>query len=81
MLGTLEVSTFRLPKLKHRKKLVLNVIQYGLVVGGYVLAPARLLPEYFLGLAAAYSLGGMLWCALQPQTTTEAATPPTQAAT
>lgn len=81
VLGALEVSTFRLPKLKHRKKLLLNLTQYTIVVLGYILAPARLLPEYFFGLAAAYSFGGMLWCALQPAPADDPQAPPRPAAT
>lgn len=61
------VSTVRLPKLKARKNKWLNVFQYANVAVAYVAAPFRVFPEYMLGLALVYLVGGVGYCMLHPE--------------
>jgi CDP-diacylglycerol--serine O-phosphatidyltransferase len=81
VLGVLMVSTLKLPKLKHRKSLALNVVQYANVAAAYVLGPLCLLPEYLFGLATVYALGGVVWCRLFPPAEASPSTPPKPLAT
>jgi CDP-diacylglycerol--serine O-phosphatidyltransferase len=55
----LMVSSLRLPKLKKRKSLALNVFQFGNVAAAYVLGPLMLFPEYLFSLALSYLVGGL----------------------
>ncbi len=61
------VSSLRLPKLKARKNLALNLFQFGNVAAAYVAGPLRLFPEYLLGLALTYLFCGVGWCLLHPE--------------
>ena len=64
--GALMISRLRLPKLKPRKNKALNLFQYLNVAAAYILGPLRLFPEYLFGLALSYTLGGVLWCLINP---------------
>jgi CDP-diacylglycerol--serine O-phosphatidyltransferase len=64
--GVLMISSLRLPKLKARRNLPLNVFQFGNVLAAYVLGAMRLCPEYLLGLAVTYLVVGVGWCLLFP---------------
>ena len=66
LLGALMVSTLLLPKLTPRRSRAFNVFQYGNVACAYVCGPLMLFPEYLFGLAASYTLGGVLWCLAFP---------------
>jgi CDP-diacylglycerol--serine O-phosphatidyltransferase len=70
VLGVLMVSKLLLPKLKHRRSPVVNVVQYVNVAAAYVCAPLMVLPEYLFALATGYALGGVLWCLIFPPDTT-----------
>jgi CDP-diacylglycerol--serine O-phosphatidyltransferase len=69
VLGALMVSKLLLPKLKHRRSLLVNVVQYSNVALAYVFGPLMLLPEYLFGLATCYALGGVAWCWFFPPDT------------
>lgn len=64
--SALMCSSLRLPKLKVRKSMAMNVFQFGNVICAYILVPLRLMPEYVLGLAVLYTVGGVVWCLLHP---------------
>ncbi len=61
------VSTVRLPKLKARKSRAMNVFQFGNVAVAYVCGPLMLFPEYLLGLALVYLVGGVAWALTHPE--------------
>jgi len=61
------VSTVRLPKLKARKNKAMNAFQIANVAVAYVAAPFRVFPEYMLGLALVYLVGGIVYCLLNPE--------------
>jgi CDP-diacylglycerol--serine O-phosphatidyltransferase len=61
------VSTVRLPKLKARENKAMNVFQMANVLAAYVLAPFQVFPEYMLGLALVYLVGGIGYCLLNPE--------------
>ena len=61
------VSTVRLPKLKARKNKAMNAFQIANVVVAYIAAPFRVFPEYMLGLALVYLVGGIGYCLLHPE--------------
>lgn len=64
----LMVSSVKLPKLKLRKNLALNVFQIGNVALAYVIAPLRLWPEVLLAQAVVYVTVGVVWCLIYPPT-------------
>lgn len=64
--AALMVSNLRLPKLKVRKSMPLNVFQFGNVLAAYIVGPLMLFPEYLFGLAATYLFGGLLVGMLLP---------------
>jgi len=66
--GFAMVSTLRLPKLKARKNKAMNAFQIANVLAAYVAAPFRVFPEYMLGLALVYLVGGVVYCLLNPET-------------
>lgn len=70
------VSTIRLPKLKPRKNKAMNVFQTVNVLAAYLLAPMRKFPEYMLGLALVYLVGGVVYCFLNPETGVTSEEPP-----
>ncbi|MBM4359003.1 MAG: CDP-alcohol phosphatidyltransferase family protein [Deltaproteobacteria bacterium] len=61
------VSTVRLPKLKPRENKAMNAFQTLNVLAAYIAAPFRVFPEYMLGLALVYLVGGMVYCLLHPE--------------
>jgi CDP-diacylglycerol---serine O-phosphatidyltransferase len=68
----LMVSTVRLPKLKLRKNKLFNAFTVCNMIGAYVCAPLRILPEYMLGIALVYTVGGVVYCLLNPSAGLEA---------
>jgi len=64
--GVLMCSGVRLPKLKVRKSLAMNVFQFANVLLAYVLITLRLMPEYVVGLTIVYTVGGVSWLLLVP---------------
>lgn len=64
--SVLMLSSLRLPKLKPRKNMLLNVFQFGNVLVAYIIAPLQILPEYLLGLAMTYLVVGLVWCLVFP---------------
>ena len=62
----LMISTVRIPKLTVRKNKALNIFQYGNVAAAYVCGPLMIFPEYLFGLAAVYTVGGVVWCVVFP---------------
>jgi CDP-diacylglycerol---serine O-phosphatidyltransferase len=61
------ISTVRLPKLKARKSRAMNVFTFTNVAVAYVCGPLMLFPEYLLGLAVTYLVGGVVWCLANPE--------------
>lgn len=78
--AALMVSNLRLPKLKMRKSRAFNVFQLGNVVAAYIFGPLMLFPEYLLGLALTYLVGGLFAGMVMPAEAEEAAEPAEQAA-
>jgi CDP-diacylglycerol---serine O-phosphatidyltransferase len=62
----LMISTLHLPKLKLRKSKAMNALTIANIAGVYVCGPLMLLPEYLLGCAVVYTLGGVAWCLIHP---------------
>ncbi|TKD10133.1 CDP-diacylglycerol--serine O-phosphatidyltransferase [Polyangium fumosum] len=62
----LMVSTVRLPKLKLGKNKVLKAFTVCNVVGAYLCGPLRILPEYLFGIALIYTVGGVVYCLMNP---------------
>jgi CDP-diacylglycerol---serine O-phosphatidyltransferase len=73
--AVLMVSTVRLPKLKLRKNKLVNAFTACNVIGVYIFAPLRILPEYMLTLAVGYTVGGVIYCLANPSFAAEAAEP------
>ncbi|HRI67400.1 MAG TPA: CDP-alcohol phosphatidyltransferase family protein [Polyangium sp.] len=63
----LMVSTIRLPKMKLTKSKVFNAFLGANVVLSYVCAPLMLLPEYLLGCAVTFTMGGVIYCLMHPE--------------
>ena len=63
----LMISNVRLPKMKLTKNKYFNVFLGANVVGAYVCAPLMLVPEYLLGLAVTFTMGGVISCLLYPE--------------
>lgn len=61
------VSTVRLPKLKARENKAMNAFQIANVGAAYIAAPFMVFPEYMLGLALVYLVGGIGWCLANPE--------------
>lgn len=64
--SALMVSSIRLPKLKPRASLAINVFQFANVGLAYVIAPLRLWPEILLGQAVFYLVVGVGYCLVRP---------------
>lgn len=64
--GAAMVSNIKLPKVKPRENKLVNLLQIGNIVAIYVLATARMAPEYLFGASLAYLLIGTTWAALHP---------------
>jgi len=64
--AVLMVSTVRLPKLKLRKNKLANAFTAVNVAAVYICAPLRILPEYMVTLALAYTVGGVIYCLVNP---------------
>lgn len=75
--AVLMISTVRLPKLKLRKNKVMNALTIANVGLVYVFGPLMLFPEYLLGCALLYAVGGVLYCLVRPEA--EASSLPEQA--
>jgi CDP-diacylglycerol--serine O-phosphatidyltransferase len=65
--AVLMVSTVRLPKLKLRKNKAMNALQVVNVGLVYAFGPLMLFPEYLLGCALLYAVGGVLYCLARPE--------------
>ena len=63
----LMVSTVRLPKMKLTKNKTFNAFLGANVVLSYVCAPLMLLPEYLLGCAVTFTVGGVIYCLMHPE--------------
>jgi CDP-diacylglycerol---serine O-phosphatidyltransferase len=61
------VSNIRLPKLRVRRNMALNVFQIGMVLFAYIAAPLKLFPEVLLCQSLFYTVVGVVWCALRPE--------------
>jgi phosphatidylserine synthase len=64
--SALMVSSIRLPKLKPRASLAINLFQFANVGLAYVIAPLRLWPEILLGQAVFYLVVGVGYCLVRP---------------
>ncbi|MCA9539369.1 MAG: CDP-alcohol phosphatidyltransferase family protein [Myxococcales bacterium] len=64
--GLAMVSNLRLPKVKSRKNMALQLFQIGNILAAYVLGALRMMPEYLLGLSVLYISVGLVWGALYP---------------
>lgn len=64
--AVLMVSTIRLPKLKVRRSLAVNIFQFANVLAAYILAPLRLMPEYLLSLPVIYIIVGVSYYLIYP---------------
>ncbi len=62
------VSNVKLPKLKVRKNLALNIFQAGMVLFAYIVAPFQLFPEVLFMQALFYLSVGVIWYAVKPPT-------------
>lgn len=62
----LMVSNVRLPKMKLTKSKAFNAFLGANVVLSYVCAPLMLLPEYLLGCAVTFTMGGVIYCLMHP---------------
>lgn len=62
----LMVSSIKLPKLKLRKNVALNVFQIANVVAAYIIAPLKLWPEVLFAQAVTYVTVGVVWCLIFP---------------
>jgi CDP-diacylglycerol--serine O-phosphatidyltransferase len=62
----LMVSSIKLPKLKLRKNMALNVFQVVNVVAAYIIAPLKLWPEVLFAQAVTYVVVGVVWCLIFP---------------
>lgn len=71
--GVLMVSQVRLPKLKVRKSMPLNIFQFGNVLAAYVAGPLMLFPQYLFGLAVMYTVVGVAYCIVYPPEELDAA--------
>lgn len=67
------VSNVRLPKLKPRKSLALNVFQASNVLFAYVVAPFKLFPEILFLQSLFYLMVGVIWYAIAPPQVSEEA--------
>lgn len=78
----LMVSNIRLPKIKARKNKAFNAFLGINLVLGYVFGPLMLFPEYLLGCAVTWAVGGVIYCLLYPEETpaagAEASTEPSE---
>lgn len=63
----LMISSVKLPKMKLTKNKYFNVFLGANVVAAYVCGPLMLLPEYLLGLAVTFTVGGVISCLLHPE--------------
>jgi len=70
--AVLMISTIRLPKLKLHKNKVFNAFTVLNIGGAYICGPLMILPEYLLGIAVVYSIGGVVYCLLNPDAFSEA---------
>ena len=64
--GFAMVSNIKLPKVKPRANVALNIFQIVNIVAVYTLASLRMAPEYLLGVCLGYLLIGTAWAALHP---------------
>lgn len=78
--AVLMVSSFKLPKLKVQKSLVVNIVQFGIVAAAYVLGPLRLMPELLLSCGLFYLVFGMALGALFAPSRSSAPAPEAHAA-
>lgn len=65
--AVLMVSNVRLPKIKLRKSKAFNVFLGANLVFGYICGPLMLFPEYLLACAVTYTVGGVIYCLLNPE--------------
>jgi CDP-diacylglycerol--serine O-phosphatidyltransferase len=71
----LMVSNVRLPKIKLRKSKIFNVFLATNLVVGYICGPLMLFPEYLLACAVTYTVGGVIYCLLNPEEAPVASAP------
>lgn len=64
--SVLMVSSVKLPKLKMRKNVALNVFQIANVLVAYIIAPLRIWPEILLAQGLTYVIVGVGWCLVHP---------------
>lgn len=70
--AALMVSNLRLPKLKVRKSMAFNVVQFSNVLAAYVFGPLMMFPEYLFCLASGYlGVGLVVGVVLPPTATTD----------
>jgi len=67
------VSNVRLPKLKVRKNMFLNIFQAFNVLVAFVFAPLMLFPEILFGQGVFYVVVGIVWFGISPPTDDEGA--------
>ncbi|MBK9260439.1 MAG: CDP-alcohol phosphatidyltransferase family protein [Polyangiaceae bacterium] len=70
----LMVSNVRLPKIKLRKSKAFNAFLATNLVVGYICGPLMLFPEYLLACAVTYTVAGVIYCLLNPETSADSAT-------
>jgi len=63
----LMVSNIRLPKIKARKNKAFNAFLGLNLVAGYICGPLMLFPEYLLGCAVTWAVGGVIYCLMYPE--------------
>ena len=61
------VSSIRLPKLRVRRNMALNVFQIGMVLFAYIAAPLKLFPEVLFLQSLFYTVVGVVWCVFRPE--------------
>ena len=66
ILAVAMVSNVKLPKLKVRKNMALNLFQGSCVLFAYIAAPFQLFPEILFVQALFYLTVGVIWYALKP---------------